>query len=51
VTDIEARDECSAVDAQKAVSITSRQVATPGTVMIRPLLLKPQWMNGLSRRD
>ena len=24
--------------------------AAPGTVMVRPLLLKPQWMNGLSER-
>src|SRR5262249_21351485 len=28
----------------------SRQFAAPGTVMVRPLLLKPQWMNGLSER-
>jgi len=35
---------------QKAVSIASRQLAAPGAVMIRPLLLKPQWMNGLSER-
>ena len=27
-----------------------RQLPTPGTVMVRPLLLKPQWMNGLSER-
>src|SRR6516225_4991121 len=27
-----------------------RQFAASGTVMIRPLLLKPQWMNGLSER-
>jgi superoxide dismutase, Fe-Mn family len=26
------------------------QFDTPGTVMVRPLLLKPQWMNGLSER-
>src|SRR5262245_60538990 len=26
------------------------QFATPGTVMVRPFLLKPQWMNGLSGR-
>jgi superoxide dismutase, Fe-Mn family len=25
-------------------------IAKPGTVMVRPLLLKPQWMNGLSER-
>ena len=28
----------------------SRRFAAPGTVMVRPLLLKPQWMNGLSER-
>ena len=27
-----------------------RQFAASPTVMIRPLLLKPQWMNGLSER-
>ena len=27
-----------------------RQLAAPATVMVRPLLLKPQWMNGLSER-
>jgi Fe-Mn family superoxide dismutase len=31
-------------------SLSSRQVPAPGTVMVRPLLLKPQWMNGLSER-
>jgi Fe-Mn family superoxide dismutase len=30
--------------------VSPRQFATPGTVMVRPLLLKPQWMNGLSER-
>jgi superoxide dismutase, Fe-Mn family len=25
-----------------------RQFAAPGAVLVRPLLLKPQWMNGLS---
>jgi Fe-Mn family superoxide dismutase len=29
---------------------TSQQFARPETVMVRPLLLKPQWMNGLSER-
>ena len=38
------------MDAQKMLSISPRQVVTPGTVMVRPLLLKPQWMNGLSER-
>jgi hypothetical protein len=28
----------------------SRPFAAPATVMVRPLLLKPQWMNGLSER-
>ena len=28
----------------------SSQFATSATVMVRPLLLKPQWMNGLSER-
>ena len=27
-----------------------RQFAAPATVMVRPLLLKPQWMNGVSER-
>ena len=27
-----------------------RTSGAPGTVMVRPLLLKPQWMNGLSER-
>ena len=31
-------------------SLPSRQFAAPGTVLVRPLLLKPQWMNGLSER-
>jgi Fe-Mn family superoxide dismutase len=30
--------------------ITSELSAAPGTVLVRPLLLKPQWMNGLSER-
>jgi Fe-Mn family superoxide dismutase len=30
--------------------MSPRQFAAPGTVMVRPLLLKPQWMNGLSER-
>ena len=28
----------------------SSQLGAPATVMVRPLLLKPQWMNGLSER-
>jgi len=35
------------MDVQEA---PSWQFATPGTMMVRPLLLKPQWMNGLSGR-
>jgi Fe-Mn family superoxide dismutase len=35
---------------QGLFSLSPPQFATPGTVMVRPLLLKPQWMNGLSER-
>jgi superoxide dismutase, Fe-Mn family len=38
------------MDAQKPLSPSSRQFAAPETVIVRPLLLKPQWMNGLSER-
>src|SRR2546423_543717 len=38
------------MEVQTPVSVSPGQLATPGTVMIRPLLLKPQWMNGLSER-
>src|SRR5258707_12011606 len=38
------------MDIQRPLSISSRQFAAPATVMVRPLLLKPQWMNGLSER-
>ncbi len=38
------------MDAQRPPSLSSRQLAAPETVMVRPLLLKPQWMNGLSER-
>ena len=38
------------MDVQESLSISSRQFVAPGTVLIRPLLLKPQWMNGLSER-
>jgi Fe-Mn family superoxide dismutase len=37
------------MDAAKSVSPSSQFVAR-GTVLVRPLLLKPQWMNGLSER-
>src|SRR6185295_341961 len=40
----------STMDAQRRLSMPSRQVGAPTTVMVRPLLLKPQWMNGLSER-
>src|SRR5262249_10343935 len=35
---------------QKPLSKSPRQLATSETLKIRPLLLKPQWMNGLSER-
>src|SRR5258705_11555504 len=38
------------MDAQQSSSIFPRPFVAPGTMMIRPLLLKPQWMNGLSER-
>jgi Fe-Mn family superoxide dismutase len=38
------------MDTQKPLPIAPRQSIAPGTVLIRPLLLKPQWMNGLSER-
>jgi Fe-Mn family superoxide dismutase len=38
------------MDAQKSPSLSPRQSVAPETVMVRPLLLKPQWMNGLSER-
>jgi Fe-Mn family superoxide dismutase len=38
------------MDAQRGLSIPPRQLGAPATVMVRPLLLKPQWMNGLSER-
>jgi superoxide dismutase, Fe-Mn family len=38
------------MDVQKQPSISRQQFATPASVVVRPLLLKPQWMNGLSER-
>ena len=35
---------------QKPLSPSPWQFAAPGTMMVRPFLLKPQWMNGLSER-
>ena len=38
------------MDAASPLPLSARQLATPETVMVRPLLLKPQFMNGLSER-
>src|SRR5882762_7083784 len=38
------------MDAQQSSAIFPRPFVAPGTTMIRPLLLKPQWMNGLTER-
>ncbi len=38
------------MNAQTVTSTSSRPFAAPTTVMVRPLLLKPQWMKGLSER-
>src|SRR6516162_10553770 len=38
------------MDAQRSLTVSRPQFSAPGTVMVRPLLLKPQWMNGLSER-
>jgi len=38
------------MDVQNPLSTSPRQFAAPATVTVRPLLLKPQWMNGLSER-
>jgi Fe-Mn family superoxide dismutase len=38
------------MDVQKWPSLSPRQLATPAIVAVRPLLLKPQRMNGLSER-
>jgi len=38
------------MDGQKPLSVPPRQFAASRTVLVRPLLLKPQWMNGLSER-
>src|SRR6516225_8507882 len=35
---------------QKPLSVPPRQFAASRAVLVRPLLLKPQWMNGLSER-
>lgn len=38
------------MDVQQQASSSAQQFATPETVRVRPFLLKPQWMNGLSER-
>src|SRR5947199_7469923 len=38
------------MDVDEPPSKSPRQFATPETVTVRPLLLKPQWMKGLSER-
>ena len=38
------------MDVQNPPSLSSGQLVTPAIVAIQPLLLKPQWMNGLSER-
>jgi hypothetical protein len=38
------------MDVKQSFSISSPPFAAPGTIGVRPLLLKPQWMNGLSER-
>jgi superoxide dismutase, Fe-Mn family len=38
------------MDARNPPSNSCRQFPAPAIVMVRPLLLKPQWMNGLSER-
>jgi superoxide dismutase, Fe-Mn family len=38
------------MDVAKPISISPPQFARPETLRVRPLLLKPQWMNGLSER-
>src|SRR5436190_4976581 len=39
-----------AMDTNSFASKSAGQNSAPATVMVRPLLLKPQWMNGLSER-
>ena len=38
------------MDAASPLPLPAPQLAAPETVMVRPLLLKPQYMNGLSER-
>src|SRR4051812_39734934 len=39
-----------AMDVNSSASKSPGQTSAPETVLVRPLLLKPQWMNGLSER-
>ena len=38
------------MDTEKPLPISPQQYVAPESVAVRPLLLKPQWMNGLSER-
>jgi Fe-Mn family superoxide dismutase len=38
------------MDVEKPISTSPSQFASPETLKVRPLLLKPQWLNGLSER-
>ena len=38
------------MDAKEPASISLRPSVASGSVLVRPLLVKPQWMNGLSER-
>jgi Fe-Mn family superoxide dismutase len=38
------------MDGHSLLSASPRQFPRPKTILVRPLLLKPQWMNGLSER-
>jgi superoxide dismutase, Fe-Mn family len=38
------------MDTETPIPISPQQRLTPETLTVRPLLLKPQWMNGLSER-
>src|SRR5262249_25065766 len=43
-------EECAVVDSDQPPSIFPRRSLASGAFAVRPLLLKPQWMNGLSER-
>jgi superoxide dismutase, Fe-Mn family len=38
------------MDVEKPISVSPPQFTSPESLRVRPLLLKPQWMNGLSER-